>query len=163
MARLDILLGGAAILALIATTACSGDDESAPTDVTETMTEAPATPDTPPADSIDTQDGTVLADFTGDATAGATVFARCRACHVRDAGVNRLGPTLHDIVGREAGQVEGYRYSEANAQSGIIWTPDNLFQFLEDPRGFIPGTNMIFSGVSDPQDRADLIAYLQSE
>ncbi len=165
MAKLNILLGGAAALALSATTACSGGDDttSSSSSGTETSSEAPATTGTPPADSTDTEDGTVLADFTGDPAAGAAIFTLCRACHVMDAGVNRTGPSLHNIVGSAAGSVESFRYSDANANSGITWTPEKLFQYLENPRRIVPGTRMAFRGISDPQDRANLIAYLQSE
>lgn len=163
MAKLHFLMGGAAALALTSTSACSGGDGAAPTAGTETSSEAAATPDTPSAGSIDTLDGTVLADFTGDASSGAAVFAQCRACHVVDEGVNRTGPSLHNVVGSEAGSVGGFNYSDAISQSGITWTPEKLFQYLENPRRITPGTRMAFRGLSDPQDRADIIAYLQSE
>lgn len=166
MSKMRIVLSGAAVIALTATAACSGGDDAAPTAETGTPAETAAetaAPETPGPESVDTLDGTIFADFTGDATAGAAVFAQCRACHVRDAGVNRTGPTLHNIVGSEAGSVEDFRYSDANANSGITWTPEKLFQYLENPRRIIPGTRMAFRGLSDPQDRADLIAYLQSE
>lgn len=171
MSKMRIVLSGAAVMALTATAACSGGEDAAPTAQTETPAETSAetpaetaaAPETPGPDSVDTLDGTIFADFTGDATAGAAVFAQCRACHVRDPGVNRTGPSLHNIVGSEAGSVPDFNYSDANASSSITWTPEKLFQYLENPRRIIPGTRMAFRGLSDPQDRADLIAYLQSE
>jgi cytochrome c len=77
--------------------------------------------------------------------------------------VNRVGPSLHGIVGRTAGTIEGFRYSPANKNSGITWTEEQLFTYLEDPRKTIPGTFMAFAGIKDPQQRADLIAYLKTQ
>lgn len=102
-----------------------------------------------------------VAGLTGDAEAGRRVFARCRSCHVLDEGVNRTGPSLYGIFGREAGTVEGFRYSDANANSGITWTGEVMFEYLENPREYIPGTFMAFPGLRDPQDRADVIAYIK--
>jgi cytochrome c len=76
--------------------------------------------------------------------------------------MNRTGPSLANIVGREAGSVGGFNYSEANANSGIIWTEEKLFQFLEKPQRVIPKTKMIFAGMPDAQKRADVIAYLKN-
>ncbi|MEL6363688.1 MAG: cytochrome c family protein [Pseudomonadota bacterium] len=102
------------------------------------------------------------ADFTGDAAKGKRVFTKCMSCHAVKEGQNRVGPSLYGIVGREAGKVEKFRYSEANADSGITWTEEVLFEYLADPRGYLPGTKMIFNGLPKPQDRADVIAYLKS-
>jgi cytochrome c len=104
----------------------------------------------------------LVAGLTGDPEAGRRVFARCRSCHVLEEGVNRVGPSLYGIVGREAGSVEGFRYSEANANSGVTWTEENLFEYLENPREYIPGTIMAFPGLRDEQDRADVIAYIEA-
>ncbi|MCS6987791.1 MAG: cytochrome c family protein [Sphingomonadaceae bacterium] len=97
----------------------------------------------------------------GNPAAGEKVFAQCRACHVTDKGVNRVGPSLHGIVGRKAGTVPGYNYSTANKNSGVTWTPEVLYVYLENPRKFMPGTKMAFAGLRNPQQRADVIAYLQ--
>ena len=103
-----------------------------------------------------------LADFTGDAAAGEKTFMQCAACHVVEPGVNRVGPSLAGIIGRVAGTVEGFNYTDANKNSGITWTPEKLFQYLENPKRVIPGTKMAFAGLPKGQDRADVIAYLQS-
>jgi cytochrome c len=66
------------------------------------------------------------------------------------------------VVGRAAGTVAGYTYSAANKNSGITWTPEKLFQYLEKPQRVVPGTKMAFPGIPDPQKRADVIAYLQA-
>ena len=73
------------------------------------------------------------------------------------------GPSLYGIIGREAGTIEGFRYSDANANSGIVWTEATMFAYLERPQQFIPGTFMAFPGLPRPQDRADVIAYLKEQ
>lgn len=158
-----------------AVAACSNQperEESAPnaaeTSTTTTTTTAaapsatPAAAAAPAADNVDTVDGTKYASFTGNAAAGKTAFATCRTCHVTDAGVNRIGPSLNAIVGRPAGQVAGYSYTPANKNSGITWTEEKLFQYLEKPSRVVPGTKMAFAGYSEPQKRADVIAYLKN-
>jgi cytochrome c len=97
----------------------------------------------------------------GDAEAGERVFSRCRACHVVDQEQNRVGPHLVGIYGREAGSVEGYRYSPALADSGIVWDDEAIAAYVEDPRGFIPGNRMAFPGIRNEQEIADLLAYLR--
>lgn len=97
---------------------------------------------------------------------GAEVFKKCRACH--DLGPdakNKVGPVLNGIIGRKAGTIDGFAYSDANKASGakgLTWTEDVLFKYLENPLTFMPGTKMAFAGLKDPQDRKDLIAYLKS-
>ncbi len=114
------------------------------------------------ADNTDTLTGEKLAGFTGDAAKGATDYLACKTCHATEAGVNKIGPSLHKVVGRKAGTVAGFSYSPANANSGITWTPEKLFQFLESPQRVMPGTRMGYAGMSDPQKRANVIAYLQT-
>lgn len=97
-----------------------------------------------------------------DVPHGAQVFRQCRACHeVGEDARHRSGPLLNGIIGREAGTMEGFRYSEAMLASGLVWTPEALDAFLEDPRGVLPGSRMAFRGLSDPEDRADVIGFLQ--
>jgi len=158
-----------AVVALAVLTAgCSGDGsestEPAPSAAEAATTEAAAPVDSgpPAADDIATLDGVAYAGLTGDAAAGKSAFMQCRTCHVVDPGMNRIGPSLADIVGREAGSVAGFKYSEANANSGIIWTEEKLFQFLEKPQRVIPKTRMIYAGMPDAQKRADVIAYLKN-
>jgi cytochrome c len=104
-----------------------------------------------------------LAELTPDPARGEKVFVRCQTCHSVETGVNRSGPNLRGIVGQAAGKVPGYAYSPANAGAAITWTPENLYRFLENPQGVIPATRMAFSGIRDPQDRADLIAWLSTQ
>lgn len=94
---------------------------------------------------------------------GEQVFKKCRICHqVGDNAKNAVGPVLNGIIGRQAGTIEGFRYSPANKSSGVTWTEENMFKYLENPKAFIPGTIMVFPGLPEEQDRKDVIAYLKS-
>ena len=117
---------------------------------------------TPAAAAVDTLSGAKLADFKGDAAVGGAAFAQCKACHVVDPGVNLMGPSLHAVVGRIAGSVADFRYSQPMKTSGIVWSEAKLFEYLESPRRVVPGTSMGFAGISDSQMRADIIAYLKA-
>jgi len=101
----------------------------------------------------------------GNAEEGAEVFKKCRACHdVGPEARNKVGPVLNDIVGRKAGTIEGFPYSEANKSAGakdLVWTEEALFKYLENPLSYMPGTKMAFAGLKDPQDRKDIIAFLK--
>jgi len=99
----------------------------------------------------------------GDPVAGEKIFKQCQTCHTNQAGKNKVGPTLYGIIGRTAGTVEGYNYSKANKESGIVWTEDEMFVYLENPKARIPGTKMAFAGLKKPEDRANVIAYLQED
>lgn len=100
-------------------------------------------------------------DITGDAAAGEKVFRKCKACHaVGEKAKNRVGPLLNGVVGRAAGGVEGYKYSKAMTESGLTWDHDTLYKYLEDPKGFVKGTKMIFRGLKKKEDRENVIAYL---
>ncbi|MEM1234506.1 MAG: cytochrome c family protein [Pseudomonadota bacterium] len=98
---------------------------------------------------------------TGDAGQGERVFNKCRACHQLEAGVNGTGPHLFGIVGRSVGTVDGFGYSGALSAAADTWTAENLYAFLENPKGYAPGTSMSFNGLAKPADKANLIAYLQ--
>jgi cytochrome c len=79
-----------------------------------------------------------------------------------EAGKNRVGPSLHGIVGRTTGTVEGFKYSPANQNAKLTWTPEVLDRYLTNPRETIPGTIMAYAGLRNPTQRADLIAYLET-
>jgi cytochrome c len=136
--------------------ACSSGSPPSGTNATSEAPEAPP----PPANSTDTMTGATLAQHSGDPAAGQRAFAVCQACHAIEPGAVRIGPTLHGVVGRRAAALPGFSYSQALRDSGIVWTPEKLFQFLENPARVVPRSRMAFAGVGDPQRRADLIAYL---
>lgn len=150
------------------TTADTGSAPAATTEVAATPAPEAAAPAAAPAavapaaDNTDTITAVKLASYTGDAAKGKVDFITCQTCHSLDAGVNKIGPSLHGIIGRKAGTVPGFKYSNANKDSGITWTPEKLFQYLEKPQRVVPGTKMTFAGFDDPQKRADVIAYLQA-
>jgi len=136
--------------------------ETTPTETAATNTAAPAAAAKPAADNTDTLTGVKLASYTADAAAGEKVFVACKTCHAIEPGKNMVGPSLHGLQGRPAGSVPGYNYSTANKTSGIVWTNEKMFQYLENPQRVIPGTKMTYTGVKDPQKRADLVAYLDT-
>jgi cytochrome c len=105
-----------------------------------------------------------LAYAEGDAANGEKLFRRCQACHVIDKEQNRVGPHLVGIIGREVASVDSYSYSDAMnewAADKGEWTTDLMFSYLEQPMQTVKGTKMAFPGLKDPQDRRDLIAYLE--
>lgn len=94
----------------------------------------------------------------GDARRGEVIYERCQACHSLQR--NRSGPRHCGLIGRQAGSLEGYAYSPALKASGLVWSENTLDRFLENPFKAVPGTRMGYAGVKDPQERADLIAFL---
>jgi cytochrome c len=109
----------------------------------------------------------LLATTTARATAedlanGKAVFNKCRACHqIGENAKNLVGPVLNGLIGRKAGTVEGYKYSEANKTSGITWDEPTFREYIKNPKGKIPGTKMVFAGLTDEQDIDDLLAYIK--
>lgn len=101
------------------------------------------------------------AALAADPAAGERVFkTQCGACHSALPGKNLVGPSLHDIVGRKSGAVEGFRYSAANKAAGLTWDAATLDTYLTNPRATIVGTTMTYVGIKNDTQRADLIAYL---
>lgn len=103
--------------------------------------------------------GQALAE--GDAAKGKKVFNKCKSCHSLEAGKNKVGPSLANIVGRAAASVEGYKYSKAMKNSGLTWDEATLSSFLKKPKKFLKGTKMSFGGIKSEDKRNDLIAYLK--
>jgi len=100
----------------------------------------------------------------GDPGAGKTAFRKCTACHTLQAGRHRVGPSLAGVFGRVPGSAEGFRYSPAMTAfgaTGATWDPATVDAYLADPRGFIAGNRMVFPGLKDAGERADLIAFLK--
>jgi cytochrome c len=99
--------------------------------------------------------------MAADPAAGEKAFAVCKACHkVGEGAKNGVGPTLNGVVGQAAGAVEGYKYSEAMANSGLTWDEANLAEYLKNPKAKVPNGKMMFAGVKDDTKLADIIAYL---
>ncbi|MGB0497856.1 MAG: c-type cytochrome [Rubricella sp.] len=98
---------------------------------------------------------------SADAAAGQAVFRQCQACHVVDQEQNRVGPHLVGLIGRDIASIEGFRYSNALLDLEGAWTYEELNAYLENPRGYAPGTRMSFNGLRDEQDRANVIAYIE--
>ena len=98
------------------------------------------------------------ANAAGDAARGAVLYQGCQDCHSIEK--NDVGPMHKGVVGRAAGTVPGYDYSPALHNAKIVWTEENLDKWLTNPQDFIPGTKMFYE-VQNPQDRADLIAFLK--
>ncbi|MGK9171265.1 cytochrome c family protein [Inquilinus limosus] len=105
---------------------------------------------------------TMSARAEGDPAAGEKVFQQCRACHqVGETAKNAVGPKLNGLFGRHSGTVEGYNYSEANKNSGIVWDEAVFREYIKSPRTKIPGTKMAFVGLKQDKQIDDLIAFLK--
>ena len=105
--------------------------------------------------------GTGAAAQTSDAVAGQKVFARCGICHaIGPDAKNRIGPELNGIVGRKAAVAAGFTYSAAMTNSKLTWNKATLDTYLTAPMKMVPGTKMLFAGLPQAKDRADVIAYL---
>jgi cytochrome c len=102
-----------------------------------------------------------IARADGDAARGEAKFQDCAACHKLEAGANNVGPSLHGIFARKAGEIADFRYSPAMKKSGIVWTPQMLEKFIAEPQAMVPANRMPYAGMASAADRADLIAYLQ--
>jgi cytochrome c len=100
---------------------------------------------------------------SGDAAKGARVFnTQCKACHTLEKdGASTTGPNLHGLFGRKAGTEGGYASSDAMKNSGIVWDDATVAEYSRDPKGKVPGTKMLYNGVKNAGQLADLVAYLK--
>jgi cytochrome c len=115
---------------------------------------------TPPA-GAQPQDATMLL-AAADPAVGEKVFGKCKACHGADqGGPNKVGPNLWDVVGRDKGAKEGFKYSAALVSMDGVWTYQALDAFLTNPKTYAPGNKMTFAGLPKAEDRAAIIAYLR--
>ncbi len=99
---------------------------------------------------------------SADAASGEGLFRACQSCHAVEEGVHGTGPSLYGVVGREVGSTDFGAYSGALSEVADVWSPENLNGFLENPRGYAPGTSMGYNGMRSIEDRANLIAWLDS-
>ncbi len=99
----------------------------------------------------------------GDASRGQRVFnQQCRACHTLEKdGAQTAGPNLHRVFGRKAGTAPSFEFSDAMKKSGIVWDDATMTEYNRDPKGKVPGTKMVFNGVKNAGQLADLVAYLK--
>ncbi len=97
----------------------------------------------------------------GDAKHGQKLFEECHACHALERGAQGVGPSLHGVFGRRAGELDDFRYSPALKRSGITWTPKTLDAYIADPQKAVPANRMPYAGMPEARDRADLIMYMQ--
>src|ERR1700675_4322960 len=100
---------------------------------------------------------------TASVEKGAAAAKKCQACHTFEKdGPNRVGPTLYGIVGDHKGEGRGFNFSAAMKAKGGTWTDQDLNQFIDNPKGFVPGTAMGFAGIQKDSERSDVIAYLHT-
>lgn len=107
--------------------------------------------------------GSQASHAAGDPMRGVGEFNQdCAVCHSAMAGKNKMGPSLFSVVGRKAGSIVDFVYSDSMKQSGIDWTPDKLDAYIASPKQVVPGNKMYFGGISEAQQREDIIAYLNT-
>ncbi|HRF08202.1 MAG TPA: cytochrome c family protein [Xanthobacteraceae bacterium] len=100
--------------------------------------------------------------YAQDIADGQKSFNKCRACHtVGENAKNGVGPLLNGIFGRKAGTVDGFKYSDANKNSGIVWDEKNFATYIKDPKAFMPGNRMAFLGIKNDTEIANLTAFLK--
>ena len=99
----------------------------------------------------------------GDVKKGKKVFKKCKACHDMKPGKNKVGPSLHGVVGRAAGAVEKFKYSKAMKASGLTWDKATITAYLKDPKGFVPKNKMAFKGLKKDADIENVIAYIEDK
>jgi cytochrome c len=104
-----------------------------------------------------------VAHAQSDAKRGQKLFEECHACHAVERGAQGVGPGLHGVFGRRAGDRDDFRYSPALKRSGITWTPKTLDAYIADPQKAVPANRMPYAGMPEARDRADLIQYMQQE
>jgi len=160
-------LAALCFMAFMGLAACGGD--SAPS----AENTASAKPTTPVVNAAsDAENKTVVkasakatTKATGDLTEiearGRVLYKRCITCHTLDVdGPHKVGPNLHAIFGATAGQKDGFKYSKVMAESGVVWAPEALDAYIENPRKFMPKNRMAFAGLRKPEDRAAVLAYM---
>lgn len=160
-----------ALIAALALAACGGADpapakpaEPAATAPAAAPAAAPATPAAAPGEPSPEFANLPAPYNTANYAVGARTWKLCQSCHLTAEGAGHLvGPNLHGVFGRQVASAEGFAYSPALQAEDFIWTPEQLDHWLENPRTFVPGNRMSFSGVRREADRLGVIAYLMVE
>jgi cytochrome c2 len=98
-----------------------------------------------------------------DVKAGKKIFNKCKACHSLVAGTKKVGPSLHGVLGNNAGQMAKFKYSKAMKKADITWDDKSLDAFLTKPKKFLKGTKMSFAGLKKQKDRDNVIAYIKEK
>ena len=143
-----------ALSSMLVLTACGADP--APGPVEQIIVREPGAAPVVAVAATEAPASTLIAD-------GKAAFANCSACHSLEQGAaNGVGPNLYGIVGKNAGGVAGFAYSDALEASGIVWTAAELDSFIADPAAKIPGTTMVAGAIADPSKRQAVIAYIES-
>ena len=97
-----------------------------------------------------------------DLAAGETSFKKCAPCHaVGEAAKNKVGPVMNGLEGRKSGTIEGFNYSDANKNSGIVWSEATFLEYIKDPKAKVPGTKMVFVGIKSEGEAKSLWAFLK--
>lgn len=109
--------------------------------------------------SVATASTTVSA---ADAANGEKLFKRCATCHTLTPGGRKIGPSLYGVFGRTSGTLDGFRYSNAMQEAAIVWSEETIDAYIANPREYVPGNRMAFPGLRNPEERADVIAYLKT-
>jgi cytochrome c len=106
--------------------------------------------------------GSAAGALAQDVAAGEQSFKKCLPCHaVGEGAKNKVGPLLNGLEGRKSGTIEGFTYTDANKNSGLVWDEAVFRDYIKDPRAKIPGTKMIFAGIKNEKEISDLWAYMR--
>lgn len=105
--------------------------------------------------------GPMTLGLAQDLDAGANSFKKCAPCHdIGETAKNKVGPLMNGLGGRKTGTIPGYNYSDANKNSGIVWSEETFLDYIKDPKAKIPGTKMVFAGIKNESEAKNLWAYL---